>query len=68
MLFEFISFHCSDKAESVLEEAQKEFDYCQKKLNYEEAIVNQLRSVRNGLEMANKIHLANNLQQGIPNS
>ena len=38
MLFEFISFHCSDKAESVLEEAQKEFDYCQKKLNYEEQL------------------------------
>ena len=52
-----------------IEQAQKEFDYCQKKLNYEEAnCVNQLTAIRNGLEMAKKIHLENNLQQGIPNS
>ena len=64
--FQFLSF--SDKVRSVLEQAQKEFDYCQKKPNYEEAIVNQLTAIRNRLEMAKKIHLENNLQQGIPNS
>jgi hypothetical protein len=63
--FQFLSF--DDKVRSV-EQAQKEFDYCQNKLIYEESIVNHLTAIRNGLEMTKKIHQENNLQQGIPNS
>jgi hypothetical protein len=57
-------FYFRDKARIVLEQAQKDFAYAQKKFEYEDAIENRLTSIRNGLEMAKNIHLENSLQQG----
>ena len=62
-----VSFLCfRESAKIAFAQAQKKLASCQKKTNFEDALVKNLENFRETLLNANQIHLERNLQQGCP--